>query len=110
MPEKALKATLLNMPFCNRKGINLCIKAFIDCKMASALIIVAFLKILKASMPPICMAFVFKLPVFLSLPLQDYEIVLNISSYILLLAPLYLLVPYSLSPIHRDESRIFLYE
>ncbi len=50
MPEKALKATHLNMPFCNRKGIILCIKTFIDCKMASGNH-VAFLKILKVSMP-----------------------------------------------------------
>ncbi len=50
MPEKALKATLLNMPFCNIAGIMLCIKTLIDCKMASGNY-VAFLKILKASMP-----------------------------------------------------------
>ncbi len=55
MPEKALKATPLNMPFCNLKGIILCIKTFIDCKMASAHH-VAFLKILKAPMPLICIA------------------------------------------------------
>ncbi len=55
MPEKALKATPLNMPFCNCKGTILCRRTFIDCKMASNNHI-AFLKILKVSMPVICMA------------------------------------------------------
>ncbi len=50
VPEKALKATHFNMPFCNRKVIMLRIKTFIDCKMASDKH-VAFLKLFQVSMP-----------------------------------------------------------